>query len=64
MDSTGNGYEWVSTGPEPWHELRKETAERLLQVLREKHPAAFASALSEVMTGQPISIGRRRGGAA
>jgi hypothetical protein len=51
---------WVSMGPESHHALRIETAELVLQTMREKHPAAFASALSEVMTGQPITIGRPR----
>lgn len=51
---------WISTGPEPHHVLRLDTAERLLHVLRTKHAAAFASALSEVMTGQAITVGRPR----
>ena len=51
---------WVSTGPQPQHTLRLETAELVLQVLREKHLEAFSAALSEVMTGTPVSIKRTR----
>lgn len=61
MDDNGsNGPGWVSTGPEPHHALRLETAELVLQVLRESHQEAFSAALSEVMTGQPIHISKPR----
>lgn len=51
---------WISMGPEPHHALRIETAERVLQLLREHHQEAFSAALSEVMTGQPIHISKPR----
>jgi hypothetical protein len=59
-DTGNNRPAWVSTGPEAHHALRLETAELVLQVLREKHHEAFSAALSEVMTGTPISIKRTR----
>lgn len=66
MDDTitapGHAPAWVSTGPEPHHALRLETAELVLQCLREKHHEAFAAALSEVMTGEAIAIRRPRNG--
>jgi len=51
---------WVSTGPEAHHELRLETAELVLRILREKHREAFSAAVSEALTGQPIHITRPR----
>lgn len=60
MFDSDNGSEWISTGPEPHHALRRETAEAMLQVLRESYKEAFSAALSEVMTGQPIHISKPR----
>jgi hypothetical protein len=51
---------WVSTGPEAHHALRLETAELVLQVLREKHREAFAAAVSEVLTGEAIHVSKPR----
>ena len=51
---------WVSTGPAPHHALRLDTAELVLQCLREKHREAFAAAVSEVLTGEAIHITKRR----
>jgi len=60
QDTTSGRPAWVSTGPEAHHALRLETAELVLQCLREKHLEAFSAALSEVMTGTAVSIKRTR----
>ena len=50
MDENGNGHIYVKFGPLDTHELRIETAERVLIRWRESNPSNFRKVLGEVLT--------------